>query len=102
MLSSRAQSTTAGYNRSFQKWKNFATHILQVPYLPADPFHVALYLQHLSETSSIAAINFTFYSINWAHGLAEIPSPTHNIFWLPSEKVLLDGSVKAILVEMSH
>lgn len=80
MLSSRAQSTTAGYNRSFQKWKNFATHILQVPYLPADPFHVALYLQHLAETSSIAAINSTFYSINWAHGLAGIPSPTHNIF----------------------
>ena len=80
MLSSRAQSTTAGYNRSFQKWKNFATHILQVPYLPAYPFHIALYLQHLAETSSIAAINSTFYSINWAHGLGGIPSPTHNIF----------------------
>ena len=103
MLSSRAQNTTAGYNRSFQKWKNFATHILQVPYLPADPFHVALYLQHLAETSSIAAINSTFYSINWAHGLAGIPSLTHNIFLVTvREGIIRRFIASTILVEKSH
>ena len=80
VLNSRAKSTTLVYHKSFQKWKNFAIDILDVPTLPADPFHVALYLQHLAESSSIAAANSTFYAINWARGLAGIPSPTQSKF----------------------
>ena len=94
MLSSRAQSTTAGYNRSFQKWKNFATHILQVPYLPTDPFHVALYLQHLAETSSIAAINSTFYSINSSNFIQFLVTVR--------EGIIRRFSQGHILVEKSH
>ena len=88
VLNSRAESTTLGYHKSFQKWKNFAIDILDVPTLPADPFHVALYLQHLAE---IAAVNSTFYSINWAHGLAGIPSPTQSKFLITVKKVLLEA-----------
>ena len=84
VLNSRAESTTLGYHKLFQKWKKkqLAIDILNVPTLPADPFHVALYLQHLAESSSIAAVNSTFYTINWAHGLAGIPSPTQSKFFI--------------------
>jgi ribosomal protein S18 len=80
MLYSKAESTTIGYSKSFQKWKKFAEGVLDVQYLPADPFHVALYLQHLSDTSSIAAVNSIFYAINWAHSLAGFVSPTQDQF----------------------
>ena len=82
VLNSRAESTTLGYHKSFQKWQNFAINILDVPTLPADPFHIALYLQHLAESSSIAAVNSTFYAINWAHGLSGIASPTQSKFFI--------------------
>ena len=80
VLNSRAESTTLEYHKSFQKRKKFATDVLDVPTLPADPFHVALHFQPLADSSSIAAVHSTFSAINWEHGLAGNPSPTQNKF----------------------
>ena len=68
------------YNRAFQKWMKFAKDILNVPYLPANPFHVALFFQHLADTASVSAVNSTFYAINWAHVISGFISPTQDQF----------------------
>jgi len=49
VLSSKAFSTSSQYHRAFRNWKEFAVCKLNETSFPADPFHVALYLQHLIE-----------------------------------------------------
>jgi len=79
VLSSKVYSTSFQYHRAFRKWKEFAVCKLNESSFPADPFHVALYLQHLIEQSqSSSVINSAFYSIKWAHDMAGVPSPTDN------------------------
>ena len=65
VLSARAPATTNTYHRAFKRWKDFAVSNLKSNYLPANPIHVAVYLQH-------------FYAIKWAHEIAGIASPTDN------------------------
>jgi len=77
--SSKAYSTSFQYYRAFRKWKEFAVCKLNESSFPANPFQVALYLQHLIEQSqSSSVIDSTFYSIKWAHEMAGVPSPTDN------------------------
>ena len=79
VLSSKAYSTSSQYYRAFRKWKEFAICKLDETSFPADPFHVALYLQHLLEQAqSPSAIDSAFYGIKWAHDMAGVPSPTDN------------------------
>ena len=79
VLSSKAYSTSFQYHRAFRKWKEFAVCKLNENSFPADPFHVALYLQHLIEQSqSSSIIDSAFYGIKWAHDMAGVPSPTDN------------------------
>ena len=79
VLSSKAYSTSSQYHRTFPKWKEFAVCKLNESSFPADPFHVALYLQHLIERAqSPSMIDSAFYGIKWAHGMAGVPSPTDN------------------------
>ena len=43
------------------------------------PIHVALYLQHVLEsTRSSSSIDTAFYTIKWAHEMAGTVSPTDN------------------------
>lgn len=79
VLSSKACSTSIQYHRAYSKWKEFAVCKLHESSFPADPFHVALYLQHLIEQSqSPSVVDSAFYGIKWAHDVAGVPSPTDN------------------------
>ena len=79
ILSSKANSTSLLYHRAYRKWKQFAISTFDGNVFPANPIHVALYLQHLIEQShSPNVIDSAFYGMKWAHSLAGIPSPTDN------------------------
>ena len=59
VLSARAPSTTSTYHREFKRWKDFAVSNLKGNYLPANPIHVAVYLQHVLEsTKSCSSTTF--------------------------------------------
>ena len=77
VISSRAPGTTDAYRRGFTRWKNFASSVNEIQVFPARTEHVALYLQHLLNTThSHSAVDSAIYGIQWAHHLAGIPSPT--------------------------
>ena len=79
VLSARAPATTNTYLRPFKRWKDFALSNLGSTYLPANPFHVAVYLQHVLEsTKSCCSVDTAFYAIKWAHEIAGMASPTEN------------------------
>ena len=78
-MSARAPSTTSTYHRAFKRWKDFAVSNLKGNYLPANPIHVAVYLQHVLEsTKSCSSVDSAFYAIKWAHEIAGMASPTDN------------------------
>ena len=53
---------------AFKRWKDFAVSNLKGNYLPANPIHVAVYLQHVLEsTKSCSSVDSAFYVIKWAH-----------------------------------
>ena len=77
VLASKANGTTDAYRRAFLRWKGFASSKAEMQVFPAKAEHVALYLQHvLDSTQSHAAVDSAIYGIQWAHNLADIPSPT--------------------------
>ena len=77
VIASRAPGTTDAYRRAFTRWKNFASSVDEIQVFPARTEHVALYLQHLLDTThSHFAVDSAIYGIQWAHHLAGIPSPT--------------------------
>ena len=79
VLAGRASSTVAAYLGSLKRWKSFTEQHKGISYFPAASSHVALYLQHVLETtSSYHSVDAAFYSIKWAHNIAVIPSPTDN------------------------
>ncbi|CAH3158229.1 unnamed protein product, partial [Porites lobata] len=79
VLASRAPGTTDAYSRSFARWKKFASSKSEFQHFPAKTEHVALYLQHLIDTThSQSAVDSAIYAIQWAHTMAAIPSPTNS------------------------
>ena len=68
------------YYRAFKKWKDFAfSNLKKISFLPISPIHVALYLQHVLEsTRSCSSVDTAFYAIKWAHEMAGMVSPTDN------------------------
>lgn len=51
----------------------------ELSYFPANPMHVAVYLQHvLKSTRSSVSVDTTFYSIKWDHKSAALVSPRDN------------------------
>ncbi|CAH3128854.1 unnamed protein product, partial [Porites lobata] len=79
ILSARAPATVSMYDRAFRRWKEFALSKHELSYLPANPMHVAFYLQYVLEsTRSSSSVDTAFYSIKWAHELAGLLSPTDN------------------------
>ena len=78
-MSARAPATTNMYRRAFKKWMDFALSKLSSYFLPVKPVHVAIYLQHVLEsTSSFSSVDTAFYAIKWAHEIAGMVSPTDN------------------------
>ncbi|KAJ7371341.1 hypothetical protein OS493_026441 [Desmophyllum pertusum] len=51
ILSARAPGTVNMYDRAFKRWKDFALSKHELSYFPANPIHVAVYLQHVSVES---------------------------------------------------
>lgn len=79
VLLARAPGTVNMYVRAFRKWKEFALRKKELSYFPANPMHVAVYLQYVLEsTRSSASVDTAFYSIKWAHESAGLVSPTDN------------------------
>ena len=79
VLASRASSTVSSYLRSLRRWSLFTRQHPNIPYFPAQPTHVALYLQHILETTgSYHSVDAVFYALKWAHNIAGISSPTDN------------------------
>jgi len=48
---SRAESTVQKYTRTVDRWKKWAAQYTEILQIPAQPVHVALYLQHLLNTT---------------------------------------------------
>ena len=73
---SRAESTVQKYTRSFDRWKKWAAQYPEISEFPAQPAHVALYLQHLLETSEAkTAVDDAVNALAWAHELGGLSSP---------------------------
>ena len=90
-LASRAPGTVDGYQRAFNRWKLFATQILQARHFPVSPTDFALYIQYLVDhTNSASTINAAFYAVNWAHKLAGLDSPTEH----PTVLLIKEGAVR--------
>lgn len=76
VIASRATGTTDAYRRVFVRWRGFAASSDEIQAFPANPEHVALYLQHvLDTTKSHSSVDSAIYCIQWAHNLADVPSP---------------------------
>ena len=79
VIASRAPNTVTSYLRSLKRWKLFTQQHQSISYFPAQPTHVALYLQHILETNgSYQSVDEAFYALKWAHTIAGVPSPTDN------------------------
>ena len=76
-LMSRASGIVNGYTRAFNRWKEFASRWGEVATFAAEPLPVALYLQHLLQsTSSCSSVDAAFYGLKWVHESAGLVSPT--------------------------
>ena len=70
VFASKAGGTIRTYLGGYNRWKRWAKSN-GLNYLPANPFHVAMYLQViLQSASSPSPINNAVYRIDWVHGLA--------------------------------
>ncbi|XP_067039577.1 uncharacterized protein [Acropora muricata] len=79
VIASRATGTTDAYRRAFLRWRSFGASSDEIQAFPAKPEHVALYLQHvLDTTKSHSSMDSAIYGIQWAHNLADVPSPTNS------------------------
>ena len=87
ILRSRADSTVKKYLGAFKRWKAWAKQHGMIA-MPAKEVHVALYLQHLGDTSqSKAAVEGACNALAWIHSTAGLPSPTLS----PFVKAILEG-----------
>ena len=87
ILHSRADSTVKKCLGAFSRWKAWANQYGMMA-MPAKEVHVALYLQHLGNTSqSKAAVEAACNALAWIHSTAGLPSPTIS----PFVKATLEG-----------
>ena len=77
LIAARASSTTQKYLTTWGRWENWARTRIGVEAFPADPYHLALYIAHLSTTSGAkTAADAVSACVKWVHSLAGLPSPT--------------------------
>ena len=80
VMKSRADATVKKYLGAFQRWETWASGYNFIP-LPAKDYQVALYLQHLGDTSkSKAAVEEACNALAWVHSSSGLPSPTSCTF----------------------
>ena len=89
--SALAPSTTTKYERGWALWMDWASHKPEVRTCPSDPFHIALYFNHLLQTNGTkGALIAAAYGINWAHHVGGFASPLDD----PFVKLVLQGCEK--------
>ena len=72
IIGSRADTTIQSYLGGFKRWKRWAVSN-GIPHMPANPFHVAMYLQCLlNDARWPSPIRTAVYSIDWAMQLAGV------------------------------
>ena len=88
VLGSRAQFTTNKYLLAYQRWVNWAQLYEEITSFPAQPSHIALYLQHLADSSeSKSAVEEAVNAISWVHQLGGYSSVAES----PLIRAALDG-----------
>ena len=76
-MCAKAPSTTSKYSACWKKWLLWANSESNVPSFPVQPYHLCLYISHLSNVSGAkSSADSLIASVKWAHSLAGIPSPT--------------------------
>ena len=99
VIASRATGTTDAYRRAFLRWRSFTASSDEIQTFSAKPEHVALYLQHvLDTTKSHSSVDSAIYSIQWAHNLADVPSPTNS----PIVHAISRASKRIIVTQLFH
>ena len=76
-MDSRAKTTVSKYAYGFKRFMNWAQKYPEIDsILPASDLYVSLYLQYLLQTvKHFSSVESAFYSIKWAHKLANLPDP---------------------------
>ena len=81
MAKFRENSTTKTYSSYFQKWKIWATQLPEVNVLPADEFHIVLYMIHLLQTGkTFPAIRMSYFAINYFNSIVGYQNPAKPVF----------------------
>ena len=76
LTESRENSTTKTYSSYFEKWKIWATQFAEVNILPADEFHIVLYMMLLLQTGkTFPVIRMSYFVINYFHSIVEYQNP---------------------------
>ena len=80
ILSSKSDNTNKAYFNAFTRWEKFIK-LQGHSALPANSFHVALYLTHLlNNGASIHSVSAAVYAIKWAHDVVGLIDPTKNSY----------------------
>ena len=80
-MSCKAPSTEKKYVYAFGHWKRWAEDMNGVTVFPMEAIHLALYLQHLeNSTGSRASVEEAVYALAWIHEAAGLSSPINDPF----------------------
>ena len=97
-LGARASSTVRKYRAAWLEWRTWALAKVDVPVIPVQPAHVALFITELANTARAKGLGFSTlesagYGIAWTHkmgGLAESPTDHHLV------KMILEGAKRSL------
>ena len=76
LTEARENSTTKTYSSYFKKSKIWATQFPEVNVLPADEFHIVLYMIHLLQTGkTFPVIRMSYFLLNYFHSIVGYRNP---------------------------
>ena len=76
LAKARENSTTKSYSSYFEKWKISATQLPEVNVLPANEFHIVLYMIHLLQTGkTFPVIRMSYFATNCFHSIVGYQNP---------------------------
>jgi len=88
IYSGLAEKTSDKYLSGWNKWLHWCSVNQEVVPRPAEPFFVALYLNHVLFTKgTVGSLITAFYGIRWGHHVVGLNSPTNN----PLVKLAFEG-----------
>lgn len=91
IMAAKADTTTNKYWRAWSKWLQWCKDKDEVISMPADPFIVAIYLNHLLHSSNNkGALTSAFYGLRWGHHINGYHSPTDH----PFVQLAYEGAVR--------